>query len=68
MKAAPHTATVSNIIWRDTMVENCDYAIQIQSCYEAADTSDCISNTDVLTGIIFTGFTGNMYAVTHMNQ
>ncbi|KAJ6548488.1 serine carboxypeptidase S28-domain-containing protein [Mycena capillaripes] len=34
-----------HITWTDTMVENCEYAIQIQSCYEAADTSDCISNT-----------------------
>ncbi|KAJ7748004.1 extracellular exo-polygalacturonase [Mycena olivaceomarginata] len=51
-------ATVSNVTWTGITVQNCDYAIQIQSCYEAANTSSCISNTDSLTGVVFTGFTG----------
>ncbi|KAJ7851608.1 glycoside hydrolase family 28 protein [Mycena olivaceomarginata] len=51
-------ATVSNVTWTGITVQNCDYAIQIQSCYEAANTSNCISNTDSLTGVVFTGFTG----------
>ncbi|KAF8214931.1 glycoside hydrolase family 28 protein [Mycena galopus ATCC 62051] len=51
-------ATVSNVTWSGITVQNCDYAIQIQSCYEAANTSSCVSNTDSLTGVVFTGFTG----------
>jgi galacturan 1,4-alpha-galacturonidase len=55
-------ATVSNVTWTGITVQNCGYAIQIQSCYEAANTSSCISNTDSLTGVVFTGFTGTTYA------
>ncbi|KAK7048663.1 extracellular exo-polygalacturonase [Favolaschia claudopus] len=51
-------ATVSNVTWSGITVQNCDYAIQIQSCYSAADTTNCVSNTDSLTGVTFTGFTG----------
>ncbi|KAJ7513040.1 glycoside hydrolase family 28 protein [Mycena galericulata] len=56
--SAHGVATVSNVTWSDITVQNCDYAIEIQSCYDAANTSDCIANTDSLTGITFTGFTG----------
>ncbi|KAJ6585354.1 glycoside hydrolase family 28 protein [Mycena capillaripes] len=56
--SANGVATVSNVTWSGITVQNCDYAIQIQSCYEAANTASCISNTDSLTGITFTGFTG----------
>ncbi|KAJ6504620.1 glycoside hydrolase family 28 protein [Mycena vitilis] len=52
------SAKVSNVTWSGITVQNCDYAIQIQSCYDAADTTNCISNTDSLTGVTFTGFTG----------
>ncbi|KAJ7644604.1 extracellular exo-polygalacturonase [Roridomyces roridus] len=51
-------ATVRNVTWSGITVQNCDYAIQIQSCYEAANTSSCISNTDSLTDVTFTGFSG----------
>ncbi|KAF7348276.1 Extracellular exo-polygalacturonase [Mycena sanguinolenta] len=56
--SAHGVATVRNVTWSGITVQNCDYAIQIQSCYEAANTSNCISNTDSLTEVIFTGFTG----------
>ncbi|KAJ6508351.1 extracellular exo-polygalacturonase [Mycena sanguinolenta] len=56
--SAHGVATVSNVTWSGITVQNCDYAIQIQSCYEAANTSNCISNTDSLTKVTFTGFTG----------
>ncbi|KAF7318960.1 Extracellular exo-polygalacturonase [Mycena chlorophos] len=51
-------ATVSNVTWSDITVQNCDYAVQIQSCYDAADTSDCTPNTDSLTGVIFQNIVG----------
>ncbi|KAF7323721.1 Extracellular exo-polygalacturonase [Mycena kentingensis (nom. inval.)] len=51
-------ATVSNVTWSDITVQNCDYAVQIQSCYEAANTASCIANTDVLSGVVFRNIVG----------
>ncbi|KAJ7448953.1 glycoside hydrolase family 28 protein [Mycena latifolia] len=51
-------ATVSNVTWTGITVQNCDYAVQIQSCYEATDTTNCIPNTDSLTGVTFENFSG----------
>ncbi|KAJ6553581.1 glycoside hydrolase family 28 protein [Mycena vulgaris] len=56
--SAHGVATVSNVTWSDITVKNCDYAVQIQSCYSAVDTTNCVSNTDSLTGITFTNFSG----------
>ncbi|KAJ7746292.1 glycoside hydrolase family 28 protein [Mycena metata] len=56
--SAHGVATVTNVTWSDITVQNCDYAVQIQSCYEAANTSSCISNTDKLTGVTFENFSG----------
>ncbi|KAJ7470778.1 glycoside hydrolase family 28 protein [Mycena latifolia] len=51
-------ATVSNVTWTGITVQNCDYAVQIQSCYEASDTTNCVANTDSLTGVTFENFSG----------
>ncbi|KAF7291860.1 Extracellular exo-polygalacturonase [Mycena indigotica] len=51
-------ATVSNITWSDITVKNCDYAVQIQSCYSASNTSNCLANTDSLTGVVFKNIVG----------
>ncbi|KAJ7676220.1 hypothetical protein B0H17DRAFT_1207497 [Mycena rosella] len=45
-------ATVSNVTCSEITVQNCDYAVQIQSCYNAADTTNYISNTDNLLWIL----------------
>lgn len=52
-------STVSNVTWTGVVVEGCDYAIQIQSCY-GEDASYCASNPGdaVLTGIVFDKFSG----------
>ncbi|KAL3473817.1 pectin lyase fold/virulence factor [Aspergillus californicus] len=52
-------STVSNVTWKDVVVQDCDYAIQIQSCYNE-DEDYCESNPGnaVLSGITFQGFTG----------
>ncbi|KAJ7690045.1 pectin lyase fold/virulence factor, partial [Mycena rosella] len=54
-------ATVSNVTWSGITVQNCDYAVQIQSCYDAANTTNCVANTDKLTGIIFENFSGTTW-------
>ncbi|KAJ6531703.1 glycoside hydrolase family 28 protein [Mycena sp. CBHHK59/15] len=56
--SAHGVATVSNVTWSDITVQNCDYAVQIQSCYNAANTTNCVSNTDSLTGVTFNNFVG----------
>ncbi|CAK5275013.1 unnamed protein product [Mycena citricolor] len=66
------TATISNVTWTDITVQNCDYAVQIQSCYGAANTANCVANTDSLTGVTFNnihGTTSSHYApvVANMN-
>ena len=52
-------STVSNVTWTRVVVEGCDYAIQIQSCY-GEDASYCASNPGdaVLTGIVFDQLSG----------
>ncbi|KAJ7895098.1 glycoside hydrolase family 28 protein [Mycena leptocephala] len=51
-------ATVSNVTWSDITITNCDYAVQIQSCYNAASTTNCVANSDKLTGVTFQNFAG----------
>ncbi|KAJ7593818.1 glycoside hydrolase family 28 protein [Mycena floridula] len=53
-------ATVSNVTWTDITVQNCDYAAQIQSCYNAGSTSECTSNPSksTVTGVKFVNFKG----------
>ncbi|KAL2809218.1 pectin lyase fold/virulence factor [Aspergillus granulosus] len=52
-------STVSNVTWKDVVVQDCDYAIQVESCY-GEDDEYCESNPGnaVLSGITFQGFTG----------
>ncbi|KAL2826399.1 pectin lyase fold/virulence factor [Aspergillus cavernicola] len=52
-------STVTNVTWKDVVVQDCDYAIQIQSCY-GEDEEYCESNPGnaVLSGITFEGFSG----------
>ncbi|KAJ1568055.1 hypothetical protein HK405_003790 [Cladochytrium tenue] len=54
------TSTVKNVTWSGVTVTNCDYAIQIQQCYGAADTAECTASPSAatLSGIYFTSFTG----------
>ncbi|GLI80827.1 hypothetical protein PoHVEF18_009186 [Penicillium ochrochloron] len=52
-------STVSNVTWTGVVVQGCDYAIQIQSCY-GEDASYCVAypgNAD-LSGIVFDKFSG----------
>lgn len=63
--SAHGVATVTNVTWSDITVNNCDYAVQIQSCYEAANTSNCISNTDKLTSVKFANFAGTTCVTTN---
>ncbi|KAJ7082863.1 extracellular exo-polygalacturonase [Mycena belliarum] len=56
--SAHGVASVSNVTWSGITVKNCDYAVQIQSCYSAADTTNCVANTDRLTDITFENFSG----------
>ncbi|CRG92004.1 hypothetical protein PISL3812_09058 [Talaromyces islandicus] len=52
-------STVKNVTFTGFTVKNCDYAIQIESCY-GEDASYCEENSNdaVLTGIVFDGFSG----------
>lgn len=52
-------SSVSNVTWSGVVVEGCDYAIQIQSCY-GEDGSYCerYPGDAELSGIVFEGFTG----------
>ncbi|KAJ5701295.1 hypothetical protein N7488_008843 [Penicillium malachiteum] len=53
------TSTVTNVTWNDVVVDGCDYAIQIQSCY-GEDASYCeeYPGAAVLTDVVFQGFSG----------
>lgn len=53
------TATVSNVTYQGVTVDGCDYALQIQSCYNG-DTSYCeeYPSNASLTDVHFNGFTG----------
>jgi galacturan 1,4-alpha-galacturonidase len=53
------TATVSNVTYDGVTVTNCDYAAQIQSCYNE-DASYCSSypSTASVTGVYFKNFKG----------
>ncbi|KAL2840341.1 pectin lyase fold/virulence factor [Aspergillus pseudodeflectus] len=52
-------STVSNVTWKDVVVQDCDYAIQVESCY-GEDDEYCEENPGnaVLEGITFQGFSG----------
>ncbi|KAJ5895951.1 uncharacterized protein N7473_005350 [Penicillium subrubescens] len=52
-------STVSNVTWTGVVVQGCDYAIQIQSCY-GEDASYCAEypGDANLSGIVFDGFSG----------
>ncbi|OQE04754.1 hypothetical protein PENVUL_c030G02100 [Penicillium vulpinum] len=52
-------STVSNVTFTDIVVDGCDYAIQIQSCY-GENTAYCVDNPGnaVLTGIVFDNISG----------
>ncbi|KAB5515214.1 glycoside hydrolase family 28 protein [Coniochaeta sp. 2T2.1] len=53
------TAVVSNVTFENVVVQNSDYAFQIQSCY-GEDTDYCTSypSTAQLSGIVVRGFSG----------
>ena len=64
IKTYPHkaggsnSATVKNVTMTDFTVSGCDYAIQIQSCYNS-DASACVNEgTANLSGVVFSGFSG----------
>jgi galacturan 1,4-alpha-galacturonidase len=52
-------ATVRNVTWDDVIVSGCDYAAQIQSCYNE-DASYCNSNpsTSIIEDVYFKNFQG----------
>lgn len=53
------TAVVKNVTWENVVVDNCDYAFQIQSCYsEDTDYCEDTPSTATLTDIIVKGFSG----------
>lgn len=53
------TAVVTNVTWENVVVDNCDYAFQIQSCYsEDTDYCEDTPSTATLTDIVVTGFSG----------
>ncbi|KAH7016743.1 glycoside hydrolase family 28 protein [Ilyonectria destructans] len=53
------TAVVSNVTFQNVVVQNCDYAFQVQSCY-GETTSYCASypSTAQLSEIVVKGFSG----------
>jgi galacturan 1,4-alpha-galacturonidase len=53
------TATVSNVTYQGVTVDECEYAVQIQSCYNG-DTSYCeeYPSTATLTDVYFNDFSG----------
>ncbi|KAI1843620.1 hypothetical protein JX266_010253 [Neoarthrinium moseri] len=69
--SAHGTAVVRNVTWENVVVDNCDYAFQIQSCYnEDADYCNSTPSTATLSGIVVKGFSGttsNKYQPTVAN-
>ncbi|KAI1352278.1 glycoside hydrolase family 28 protein [Xylaria sp. FL0043] len=65
------TAVVKNVTWENVVVDNSDYAFQIQSCYgEDEDYCDSTPSTAQLSGIVVKGFSGktsSKYSPTIMN-
>lgn len=53
-------STVTNVTYKSVTVKDCEYAIQIQSCYNS-DADYCAENPGnaVLTDIVFEGFSGS---------
>ncbi|KAJ5272530.1 hypothetical protein N7478_007655 [Penicillium angulare] len=52
-------STVTNVTWDGVVVDGCDYAIQIQSCYgEDASYCEDYPGDAVLTDVVFKGFSG----------
>ncbi|KAL0579868.1 hypothetical protein V5O48_002115 [Marasmius crinis-equi] len=56
--SAHGTATVRNVTFSNVIVQNSDYAAQIQSCYEAANPDSCIPSNHVVTDVFFNNFSG----------
>lgn len=53
------TGIVNNVTWENVVVQNCDYAFQIQSCYnEDADYCDEYPSDGQLSGIVLKNFSG----------
>lgn len=53
------TAVVKNVTWENFVVDNCDYAFQVQSCYnEDATYCTATPSTATLTDIVVKGFSG----------
>ncbi|KAH7137033.1 glycoside hydrolase family 28 protein [Dactylonectria estremocensis] len=65
------TAAVSNVTFQNVVVQNCDYAFQVQSCYgETASYCTSYPSTAQLSGLIAKGFSGttsSKYAPTVAN-
>ncbi|KAJ5560208.1 hypothetical protein N7513_002607 [Penicillium frequentans] len=52
-------STVTNVTWSGVVVDGCDYAIQIQSCYgEDASYCEDYPGDAVLSDVVFEGFSG----------
>lgn len=51
-------STVTNVTFTGFTVENCGYAMQIQSCYGEEETCDDNPGNSKLTGIVFSDFSG----------
>lgn len=64
IKTYPHTAggsnsaTVRNVTMTDFTVQNCDYAIQLQPCYNSQASQCKGEETAQLSDIVFSGFSG----------
>ncbi|KAF8989552.1 glycoside hydrolase family 28 protein [Cyathus striatus] len=53
-------ATVRNVTYEDIIVKNCEYAVQIQSCYGSTSAASCNSSpsTSTIDGVYFKNFKG----------
>lgn len=62
------TASVSNVTWENIVVTDCDYAVQVQSCYnEDADYCDEYPSNATLTDIVIKGISGSTSGTDAMN-
>jgi galacturan 1,4-alpha-galacturonidase len=54
------TATVTNVTYQNVVVDACDYAAQIESCYGSSDAASCAAAPSAaqLSQIYFKGFSG----------
>lgn len=62
------TAFVTNVTWENIVVTDCDYAVQVQSCYnEDADYCDENPSTATLTDIVIKSISGTTSGTDAMN-